>query len=79
VSHAVIDWQAWCAGRPSTLEELGSGSGMARQAADAGIGDLDVRAIIDATSMGGPPGSRHLESRHRREAVQCATHFAELV
>ena len=30
VGHTVIDWRAWRAGSPCTLEELGSGSGMAR-------------------------------------------------
>ena len=30
VGHTVIDWLAWSEGRPSTLEELGSGSGVAR-------------------------------------------------
>ena len=32
VGHTVIDWLAWRDGRPSTLEELGSGSGVARLA-----------------------------------------------
>ena len=32
VGHAVIDWRAWQDGAPSTLEELGSGSGVARLA-----------------------------------------------
>jgi glucokinase len=52
VGHTVIDWHAWCAGQPSTLEELGSGSGMARQAAAAGLGDLDARAVVEAASLG---------------------------
>ena len=36
VGHTVIDWRAWREGRPSTLEELGSGSGVARLASEAG-------------------------------------------
>ncbi len=33
LGHTVIDWRAWRAGEPATLEELGSGSGLARLAA----------------------------------------------
>src|SRR5208283_3855997 len=40
VGHTVIDWRAWREGRPSTLEELGSGSGVARQADEAGLGTV---------------------------------------
>ena len=32
VGHVVIDWRAWRDGAPSTVEELGSGSGVARLA-----------------------------------------------
>jgi predicted NBD/HSP70 family sugar kinase len=52
VGHTVIDWDAWCAGRPSTLEELGSGSGMALAASAAGMGDVDARAIARAACSG---------------------------
>ena len=52
VGHTVIDWQEWRAGRPCTLEELGSGSGMAREAVAAGLGDLDAQTIFDAASRG---------------------------
>jgi glucokinase len=51
IGHVVIDWRAWHEGAPSTLEELGSGSGVARLARDAGLGDLgahEVRARADA-------------------------------
>ena len=52
VGHTVIDWNAWCAGRPCTLEQLGSGSGMAQAAAEVGMGDLDARAIAGAACSG---------------------------
>ena len=38
VGHVVIDWRAWREGGPCTLEELGSGSGIARLAREAGLG-----------------------------------------
>ncbi len=52
VGHTVIDWQAWRAGSPCTLEELGSGSGLARRAREAGLGDLDARAVQAAAAKG---------------------------
>ena len=45
VGHVVIDWRAWVDGGPSTLEELGSGSGVARLAREAGLGDLGAREV----------------------------------
>ena len=53
VGHTVIDWPAWCAGLPSTLEELGSGSGLACQAREEGLGDLDARDIAVAANLRG--------------------------
>lgn len=52
VGHTIIDWQAWHRGEPSTLEELGSGSGIARQARRAGLGDLDAVAVEAAANEG---------------------------
>ncbi len=52
VGHTVIDWRAWREGSPSTLEELGSGSGLARLARETGLGDLDARAVHDAAKAG---------------------------
>jgi glucokinase len=52
VGHTVIDIEAWRAGRPSTLEELGSGSGVARLAVESGLGSLDARGVRDAASKG---------------------------
>ncbi len=52
VGHTVIDWRAWLEGVPSTLEELGSGSGVARLAQEAGLGTLDARAVESAAATG---------------------------
>jgi len=43
VGHTVIDWTAWRQGLPCTLEELGSGSGLARMAREAGLEIEDAR------------------------------------
>ena len=75
VGHTVIDWKAWCAGRPSTLEELGSGSGMALAAADAGIGDLDARAIAGAACS----GNRVARDIWNRAIAACAVGVCNLV
>ena len=76
VGHTVIDWPAWCAGRPSTLEELGSGSGIARQARDEGMGDLDAREIAVASSLGGDPRARHI---FNRAIAACAAGVSNLI
>ena len=52
VGHTVIDWSAWREGSPCTLEELGSGSGLARLAREAGLGALDARGIEWAMKSG---------------------------
>ena len=52
VGHTVIDWRAWRAGLPSTLEELGSGSGVARIAAEVGLAAVDAPGI-EAAAAGG--------------------------
>jgi len=52
VGHTVIDWRAWREGSPSTLEELGSGSGLARLAREAGLGPLDAREVESAAARG---------------------------
>lgn len=75
VGHTVIAWQQWCAGGPSTLEELGSGSGMAREAAAAGLGDLDAQAIFDAASR----GDRRARDIWDRAVLACAVGVCNLV
>jgi glucokinase len=52
VGHTVIDWRAWKEGSPSTLEELGSGSGLARMARQVGLGPLDARGVETAAAAG---------------------------
>ena len=52
IGHTVIDWSAWRQGSPCTLEELGSGSGLARLAREAGLGSLDAREIESAAKNG---------------------------
>jgi glucokinase len=52
VGHTVIDWRAWRDGSAGTLEELGSGSGLARRAREAGLGDIDARAVASAAADG---------------------------
>jgi predicted NBD/HSP70 family sugar kinase len=46
--HSVVDWRAWREGLPGTLEELSSGSGMARQARESGLGQMDAQAVLEA-------------------------------
>jgi glucokinase len=52
VGHTVIDWRAWQEGSPSTLEELGSGSGLARIALESGLGARDARELEVAAARG---------------------------
>jgi glucokinase len=54
VGHTVIDRLAWRDGRPCTLEELGSGSGVARLAGEAGLGTLGAREV-EARARAGDP------------------------
>jgi glucokinase len=52
LGHTVIDWQAWADERPGTLEELGSGSGLARLARERGLGNLNAREVQDGAAGG---------------------------
>jgi glucokinase len=52
VGHTVIDWHAWREESPSTLEELGSGSGMARMAREAGLDARDAQQVAAAAAAG---------------------------
>jgi glucokinase len=52
IGHTVIDWRAWRDGVPATLEELGSGSGLARLARERSLGDIDARAVAAAAAEG---------------------------
>ena len=54
VGHVVIDWRAWRDGEPSTVEELGSGSGVTRQALEAGLGPASSQEIEAGAAAGEP-------------------------
>jgi predicted NBD/HSP70 family sugar kinase len=54
IGHVVVDWRAWRDGEPSTVEELGSGSGVTRQALEAGLGPLSSQEV-EAGAAGGEP------------------------
>jgi glucokinase len=54
LGHVVIDWRAWRDGEPSTVEELGSGSGVARQAHEAGLGAVSSEEIEAGAAAGEP-------------------------
>jgi glucokinase len=52
VGHTIIDWRAWLEGVPATLEEAGSGSGVARLARERALGDLDAKGVKAAAESG---------------------------
>jgi predicted NBD/HSP70 family sugar kinase len=52
VGHTVIDWHAWREASPCTLEELGSGSGLARLAHEAGLTARGAQEV-EAAAAGG--------------------------
>ncbi len=59
VGHSVLDWRAWRAGEPGTLEELASGSGLALQAQRIGRGRMNAQAVL-AAAMEGDEAARAL-------------------
>ena len=66
VGHTVIDWRAWKEGLPSTLEELGSGSGLARMAREVGARAPRRPGGRSGGGGGRGQGDRPLGGRHRR-------------
>ncbi len=54
LGHTVIDLHAWREGRPSTLEELASGSGLSRLGREAGLGHVSARDVLAAARRGEP-------------------------
>ncbi len=54
VGHSVIDWGAWRDGAPCTLEELGSGSGVARAAREVGLESQGAREVQAGAAAGEP-------------------------
>lgn len=51
VGHTVLDAQALVAGLPATVEELGSGTALARVAREAGL-DVDGKELVDRVRRG---------------------------
>lgn len=75
IGHTVIDWRAWLDGRPSTLEELASGTGISRLGREAGLGDVSARDVLAAARDGNPTAVAI-----RDEAIAaCAVGVANLV
>jgi glucokinase len=54
VGHTVIDLRAWRERRPSTLEDLASGSGLSRLGREAGLGEVTARDVLAAAREGDP-------------------------
>jgi glucokinase len=75
VGHVVIDWRAWRDGEPSTVEELGSGSGVTRQALEAGLGAASSQEIEAGAAAGEP---RAVAIWHQAIAA-CAAGVSNLV
>jgi glucokinase len=75
VGHTIIDWRAWRDGRPGTLEELGSGSGLARLAREAGLGELDARAVHESAQA----GDERAEALWQDAIAACAAGVSSLV
>ena len=59
VGHTVVDGQALAAGQPATVEELGSGTALARLAEEAGL-DVEGKALVDRVRGGDEAASRVL-------------------
>jgi glucokinase len=75
IGHVVIDWRAWRDGAPCTVEELGSGSGVARQARQAGLGAVTSEEI-EAGAAAGEPRARAI---WEQAIVACAAGVSNLV
>jgi glucokinase len=75
VGHAVIDWRAWVDGAPATLEELGSGSGVARLAREAGLGAVGAEEILAGAATDEP----HAVAIWQQAIAACAAGVSNLV
>jgi glucokinase len=75
VGHIVIDWRAWHEGAPCTLEELGSGSGLARLAREAGLGAIGAREVQAAADAGEPQAA----ALWQRAVTACAAGVSNLI
>ncbi len=73
VGHTIVDWRAWQEGGPCTLEELGSGNGVARLARETGLGPLEAQEVKAATAGGIRGRQRSGKWRSRRVRPACRT------
>ena len=76
VGHTVVDGQALAEGRPSTVEELGSGTALDRLAAEAGL-DVSGKALVDRV-RGGDEASARVLTRVITAAAIGAVNLAHL-
>lgn len=72
VGHTVIDLPAFAQGRPATLEELASGSGLVRLAREAGLGDIDGSEVERRTLTGDDDAARVWHTAVQAAAVGVA-------
>lgn len=75
MGHAVVDWRAWRDGDPCTVEDLGSGGGLARLARAAGL-DLSGARAVEAAAAAGAPGAVALWAQ---AIAACAAGVSNLV
>lgn len=75
VGHTIIDRLAWHQGGPCTLEELASGSGVARQAREQGLGDVGARDVAQAAEA----GDAKAQAIWRAAIESCAIGVANLI
>jgi glucokinase len=75
IGHTIIDWQAWHEGGPCTVEELGSGSGVARQAPEQGLGGTGAREVALAAER----GDARAQAVWRAAIEACAAGVANLI
>ena len=75
LGHVVVDWRAWRDGEPSTVEELGSGSGVARLAREAGLGTLTSEQVEAGAAAGEPRAAAIWE----QAIAACAAGVSNLV
>jgi glucokinase len=75
IGHVVIDWRAWRDGEPSTVEELGSGSGVTRQAVEAGLGPASSQEI----EAGAAAGESRAVAIWQQAIAACAAGVSNLV
>lgn len=75
MGHTIIDRKAWHEGRPCTVEELGSGSGVARQALEQGLGNMGARDVALAAER----GDTKAQALWRAAIEACAAGVANLI